>query len=358
MESFEASNTCYNCETELAADAKFCHSCGQKRTTGKITVGRILGDFFENYFNLDAKLPRSIIPLLFQPGKLTKEYFKGKHKSYILPVQLFIVTVALFFAVLIYQSKDYVTGLNYQGFHDNMLQRIGKDSARYTVDSLLVNAKNGINEERAAHVLDSIFNDFLQIDSILNLDTLNFNVGPTGVTTVEESHPNTVNIALKDLALLDADSIITKYEIEGFWNKLLLGQALKTMQNEKSFFNELMQKSSWMSIFLMPLFALMLYILYIRQKRYYVEHLIFAFHFHALLFLVLTATLLLNAYENKTIAYVLQGYSLIYLYLAIKHYYNQNYLKTTLKFVLLLLSYIVVISLSFMITIVISLLLL
>ncbi len=358
MESFEASDNCYNCGATLAEGAKFCHECGQKRTTGKITVGRILGDFLENYFNIDAKLPRSIIPLLFQPGKLTKEYFQGKHKSYILPVQLFIVTVALFFAVLIYQNKDYATGLNYQGFHNDMIERIGRDSARYKVDSLLSKVKIQIDDSRSERVIDSIFNDFLIVDSTLNFDTIRLNINPTSIQTVDEGYIGDVNIATKDIALLEADSIITKYKVTRFWDKLLLRQAIKTMKNEKSFFNDLMEKSSWMSIFLMPIFALMLYLLYIRQKRYYVEHLIFAFHFHALLFLVLTATLWMNAYENNTVANILQCYSIIYLYLAIKNYYNQSYLKTTLKFFLLLISYIVIIAISFLITIMISLLLL
>ena len=39
---------------------------------------------------------------------------------------------------------------------------------------------------------------------------------------------------------------------------------------------------------MLPVFALIFYVLYFRSRRFYAEHLIFAFHFHAFVFVVLT----------------------------------------------------------------------
>lgn len=357
MKEFEASSSCYNCKATLLNDAKFCHSCGQKYTTGKITVGRIIGDFFANYFNLDSKLPKSIIPLLFQPGKLTKEYFQGKHKSYILPVQLFIVSLALFFATVIYMNQNFVTGLNFNNKHDQLLKQEEKIAIQQKIDTLLLDVKSNVLDSTVHFVLDTTFQSFLKRDSILFSDSINMSITPE-INANNELVSNEFSFSTKDAFLLQPDEVIEKYKVEEFWTQLFVKQSLKTLRNERSFFNEFLNKLSWMSIFLMPFFALILQMLYVRQKRFYVEHLIFAFHYHALLFILLTMSLLFGLYENHTIAGLLRGYAILYLFFALKLYYGQNYGKTFLKFFLLFITYAIIIVIALVITTGINLVLL
>jgi hypothetical protein len=42
------------------------------------------------------------------PGKLTIEYFKGKHKSYYHPIRLYLVMSLIFFAILSFQDDSFV----------------------------------------------------------------------------------------------------------------------------------------------------------------------------------------------------------------------------------------------------------
>ena len=87
---------------------------------------------------------------------------------------------------------------------------------------------------------------------------------------------------------------------------------------------------------MMPLFAFILKILYVRRKRFYVEHFVFALHTHAFAFLVGTAVLLMNVDALEALIFL---WFLIYLFLALKRVYGQSVIRTFLKYVLLGISY-------------------
>jgi Protein of unknown function (DUF3667) len=85
---------CQNCENPLAENDNFCSNCSQKRSTGRIAFSQLVVQFFEDTVNWDARLFRSIRDLCV-PGKLTIEYFKGRHVPYWQPLRLFLFMAAL-----------------------------------------------------------------------------------------------------------------------------------------------------------------------------------------------------------------------------------------------------------------------
>jgi hypothetical protein len=97
---------------------------------------------------------------------------------------------------------------------------------------------------------------------------------------------------------------------------------------------------------MVPLYGLIQALLYRRQKLYYMEHLIFSLHFHSFVFVVLLLYMLISSYLsagyalfNRGLMTVLLAGVLVYLFVALKRVYQQNYGKTTAKFGLLLASY-------------------
>ena len=90
---------CLNCGHTLAEHYHFCPNCGQHPTDGKISFGHLTLEFFEDLLHLDGKLIATIRHV-FIPGKLTEEFFKGRHKSYAAPLQLFLVLGGLFFLLI------------------------------------------------------------------------------------------------------------------------------------------------------------------------------------------------------------------------------------------------------------------
>ena len=79
---------------------------------------------------------------------------------------------------------------------------------------------------------------------------------------------------------------------------------------------------------MLPVFALILYLLYIRSGRFYAENLIFALHFHAFVYAVLIIGLAIPSILEPIITIAI----LVYLYLAMRRVYAESRIKTFLKF--------------------------
>ena len=98
-----------------------------------------------------------------------------------------------------------------------------------------------------------------------------------------------------------------------------------------------MEQSPVALFFLVPAYALLLKLLYVRKKLYYVEHLVFAMHLHAFSFLALTALLL--APETTWLGTTLLVVMTVYYYAALLRYYAQGWFKTLVKMGLLTVGY-------------------
>lgn len=81
---------CKNCEQPLHKGAAYCAHCGQKNTDGRITVRSLFTEFFDAVFNIESRTLRTL-RALFIPGKLTEEYFEGRHKRYVHPLRTLLV---------------------------------------------------------------------------------------------------------------------------------------------------------------------------------------------------------------------------------------------------------------------------
>ena len=100
-----SSNQCYNCNASLEANAQYCSTCGQKRSTGRISFGQLLSDFADNFFNFDSRTFLSLRKLLI-PAFLTQEYFKGRHRSYLNPLRLFLIATLIMVAIVTWKISD------------------------------------------------------------------------------------------------------------------------------------------------------------------------------------------------------------------------------------------------------------
>jgi len=106
MEQDQSNKICRNCDSRMETSQLFCHQCGQKYVTGKITLASVLSTFFSELFSLDSRIYRSFIALLI-PGKLSVAFFKGRHKSFAPPLRIFFVSSIVFIAALsFYLNKE------------------------------------------------------------------------------------------------------------------------------------------------------------------------------------------------------------------------------------------------------------
>jgi hypothetical protein len=90
------SPNCLNCGAVVAT--RFCSACGQENTNYRVSMGRLLGDLFDEVFQLESRLWRTLWTLFRRPGLLTREYNAGRRVSFTTPLRLYVVaSVAYFF---------------------------------------------------------------------------------------------------------------------------------------------------------------------------------------------------------------------------------------------------------------------
>lgn len=338
---------CPNCYYPMEPKASFCGNCGQKYTTGLVTIGELLQDFVESVLNIDSKIFRTV-GALFNPGKLTNEYFKGKHKAYIAPLRIFFFMAVVHFAVisltqieaLKFNMFNYGSDPQKAAYHDVFMDEL--DTAKQiTLERFPGNpvVKTAL-DTLSAHIKDT------RGDSI-----------QAGFISFSNFEGKDINIARKDLVDMPLDTIFKRYKIEGWFAQLQVQQLIKLTIEGKNFSQFVLNQMVWMVILMMPALALILKLLYIRRKRYFVEHLIFSFHYHAFSFFVVSVAFLLTAamggekYWPVAIAY---SSLLPYLFIAMRRVYKQSRFKTFVKFTILNFSYLIIFVVFFVLAILVS----
>lgn len=337
---------CRNCHYPLSAKAKYCSKCSQKYTTGKVSVGHFVQEFLEDHLNFDSKLIKTAFALII-PGKLTEEYFKGRHKRFASPLRLFLVTALVFiasisidFSVNELENKDLII------FQKEMTRK--KFFQQF--DGLQNQVKDQYNTTIVDNALDSltskvrpllIFDDTLRISNSLDIEFLPFLKVP--------------NIAKVDLLTKAPEEIAAMYSNgNNFWYQFFFTQALKLYLSGGSLVNYIFSKLTWSILFMMPFLALILKLLYIRRQRFYVEHLIFSFHFHSFLFLLISFAILFFNFLPTPLFVGIIFYIFVHLFLSMKRVYQQGNGKTFLKFLMLYVSYLFLITVVGLLTLLLS----
>lgn len=321
---------CPNCGVWME-DSKgaYCPGCGQKYTTGLVTVRELLADAFEAVFNFESKAYKTFFHL-FVPGRLTNEYLAGRQKRYVTPLRLFLLTAILHFAVLAYLVDRFAGPQIEQALVVDQSRKAFRADFGAELDSVM------------RHTRDSIYPNTPEVaaafDTVRTKVRYNTNDSTKlGNITIPGQDAQNIKIDNRDLYGLSVKEILDKYEVKGFIPRVIARQEIRIVREADNAIGFFLGKLTWMVLLMMPALALILKLLYIRRRRYYIEHLIFSFHYHAFAFLLLSLTAMLDVWLKTygLLTGIGFGLVLIYLYVAMVRVYRQNWLKTFVKFFIL-----------------------
>ena len=113
-------------------------------------------------------------------------------------------------------------------------------------------------------------------------------------------------------------------------NMLEIGKIKAKKAGKDKIIDYYKHKLPWLLFSLMPVFAFVLYLFYIRRKIFFVDHLIFAFHLHAATFVIITIQDLIT-WLTPLNADILSYYIPIYYFISLKKVYGQSIPKTIFK---------------------------
>jgi quinol monooxygenase YgiN len=306
----DSAQHCLNCHAPMRG--QYCAQCGQRSRDRLITLWELTRDVLGDLVDMDSRLWRSLLPLMFRPGLLTRDYLLGRRARYMPPFRMYLILSLLFFLLVSIISDDSNLKMVSGDQDDQALSiRFDGDKAR---------APQG-NETKPSDDDQALGED---ADRDCEVDEMNVETG---------------------IAWLDG--FLTKERVENACRKI-------KADDGRAFIRALVENIPTTLFVFLPLIALTLKLLYPLSGKYYVEHLLFVLHFHAFVFLILIMELLaleaakLLSSPSWMFTTAVSIYIPVYLYRSMRRVYQQGTFATLAKYILLMLFYLVslVITLS------------
>lgn len=389
---------CANCGAALAGE--YCHDCGQYAHNPLSSFRHAVEDVFESFWHLDGRIFRTL-RLLFVPGRVAREYLAGHRVRFIPPLRLFVVLSLLTFFVgqLVLHVGEGVrmegvenefrnarTVQEVEGIRDRLLvpiekaERELKDSKAMGANPALVAARVRIQGQAAARIAE------------LREQGERAAAGNAATRAEAESAPeagaepgtqapgadagDVAKVTVSPLAQGDDDdgSWRCKFNdrvfdpktnpvevawLPGFaerWLNKRIARAcdnFKDMENNgERLFQQFLGAIPTALFLLMPLFALLLKILYLGSGRGYLEHLVVALYSHCFLLLMLMLMFVLSAAGNAGAPSWLTGLGFtaiwiwmpVYLWLMQRRIYGGGWLSNFVRYMVIGTTYFVMVT--------------
>lgn len=259
---------CRNCGESLVGP--YCSHCGQREGRGDLTFGEVAGEVLEEFFSWDSRFWRTLVPLIFRPGFLTAEFIAGRRARYVPPFRLYLIISFVLFLFLSLFARDNIR-LDASGADTapaGAVQQDPEGEAGRALDGEEGTSKTGF-ELRPRSV------DELE-------ETGEVVIAPIVIGNGEGDNRAGVDLGI---SLAEEDSAQWLKDLD----KRLDENAEKLEDDPGAFVDLLIEYLPQMMFLLLPLFALLLKCCYLFSPFHYLQHLVFALHFHSFAYILYLA---------------------------------------------------------------------
>lgn len=326
---------CKNCGTTL--EGMYCHRCGQYALDVEQPFWKYVRQYFENVYQFDTKIGRTLWYMFTRPGFLTAEFNAGKINSYVHPFRLYMCISVVFFAVffmLVGERAGDFNALTDGRLRRSIVEQVKQSGNRdgeqadttvylYQVPGLVKTLKLRFGVEDADSLVrfqpvddlyglarttlprllvDSCFKqtdilpqdwDYIRkVRALKNLNIENWidgrDYGPDNVAAirafrVDSIHTQTVSG--------EADSLVLRPQRVWLWTDDVKKDAEADTLQKEQFTNDIVGGlSKWTPfymMFLLPLFAALLKLFYRRKHMPYMWHFVHAIHLNTVFLILL-----------------------------------------------------------------------
>ena len=386
---------CKNCGTPL--EGMYCYRCGQYALDVEQPFWKYIRQYFENVYQFDTKIWRTLWYLFTRPGFLTAEFNAGKINSYVHPFRLYMCISVVFFAVffmLVGERAGDFNALNDGLLRTRFVEQLKKTDAPadttvylYQVPRLvktltlrfdMTNADSLISYQPVDNpyglarttlprlLVDSCFRqtniatqdwEFIrQARALKHLNIENWidgkDYGPDNVAAIRAFPIDSLHTTTAD----GRDSLcLTPGTMVYTWNgdKNAEVDELQKEQFTNNIVGGLSKWTPFYMMFLLPLFAAMLKLFYARKQMPYMWHFVHAIHLNTVFLILLSIPLVplfaygiddllstrqtLNTAQLNSLRITLVGFPVamfLYMLVSFRTVYRQGWGKTTMKAVL------------------------
>ncbi len=361
----------------------YCHQCGQSAHNPLEHVGHAIEEVFESFWHLDGRIFRTLRQL-FVPGRVAINYLAGHRVRYIPPLRLFVILSLLTFFIgkLVLNVGEGVrmegveaeigraqTIAEVEQIRDRLLAPIEKaeQAAAKTpgANPALIAARVRIQGEaasRIAELREQAAKAQAPADATDRGTTPDDNVAPAKVTVsplAQEDDDSSWVCRFNERPFDAKTNPVKAAWMPGFANRWLnarIGRGCENIKdadrNGERLFQQFLGAIPTALFLLMPLFALLLKLLYLGSGRTYLEHLVVALYSHGFLLLMLLALFMLSAASNAGAPawFTGLGYAAIWIWMPIylllmqKRVYRGGWFTTVLRYVVIGTVYMLLVS--------------
>ena len=366
---------CENCGAEK--QGLYCAVCGQNDRNYRRTVFPVVGEFLAETFETDSRLFRTARVMFTRPGQLSAEFSRNRRAGYLSPFRLYLFTSIVFFFVLSL-SVDLPEGpllppdaaaRDGEGLRDGPLRVRPGFPGRVEVDSPSTDDEPSpevAEEPSTPEVPPSVA---VEVDLGADEQTdggqpappitgeSGLTRGPGGVLEMTPELFERVDWfkgLLDDSRRRKLDQILRRpllgevvasglrivepgdADAVGGGSRYVIGQLIDVLHRPWDAAKVWFENLPVAMFCLLPVYALLLKVMYVGSRRYYSEHLVFAMHIHTVAYLVFTVMVLV---PDGAIGGWVNFVSLLglaaYYFMALKRYYDNGAFVTVVKYLLL-----------------------
>lgn len=334
---------CHNCQTMLQGG--YCHVCGQHAHNPLRSFRHAVEDVFESFWHVDGRIFRTLRDLLI-PGKVSRDYLDGHRVRYIAPLRLYVILSLITFFVAHFLTANLKGGLETIADVDNA------SSAQTTVaavererDLKLASLEKSLQQARDSQTTIGITaisaaQETVKKQAQTRIDQINRENADKAESSVQAD----VSPVLAEATGSDQDSL----------NHIVETNARLFSKDKRTFVERLLTHTPGILLALLPLFALMLRIVYLLRPMGYLEHLVVALYSHAFLLLIALSWILMllldralgSTFLGAIAATVFPVLVPVYLFFSQKRVYGEGWWMTLLRFVVTSFLYFVLATLA------------
>lgn len=256
------------------------------------------------------------------------EFNEGKRQKYANPFRLFLSVSIVLFITFNFTNEEEILINDNSNTTDTLSDStsVSRDSIKLENKLVNLNIKSGNSLNQIQYHKDSIYTE----KELLSNQNGMFFILSTFKNYHKKNPEKTTENSLKELKF--ENSLFYKF----LYNKSKL---LKTDNVNKEILDYFYQKLPFLIFLSLPIITLMFWLVYLRKRINYTEHLVFSYTFFTFMFIcmiIFNIIDLINIKLSDTISGL--GFSLIfpiYFYKSLRNFYQQSRWKTILKFVLL-----------------------
>jgi len=310
----------------------WCAQCGQPAIEYRRSFRHVIADLLNEFLNWDSKFFATIALLIVKPWRLTNAFLAGHRVRYVNPLRLYLLASILFFFAVNYGAHD---------LHFEPGKLSPKDRAELEADLKREGFPPAAREELQALLRESSPSPAPSpsTNALPPAPAASANASPSSSAPETDKHKQEYGkIGERPFLFSDSAKSSTPFE------RWIEARAKEKMGEHGTkmglFIATLFSNLPYMMLCCIPLFALVLKVLYFRRHIFYIDHLIYALHIHTFFYvgimLIVLATIGLNRVAPGLIAgwiiallwiaFVLQ------IFLSIRFVYRQGWFVSSFKF--------------------------